>query len=47
MRRRREVKEYKIEIEKVDIHSKEINKGIILRVTDERLLDVTGGIVQE
>ena len=41
-----EVKEYKIEIEKVDIHSKEINKGIILRVTDERLLDVTGGIVQ-
>ena len=41
-----EVKEYKIEIEKVDIHSKEINKGIILRVTDERLLEVTGGIVQ-
>ena len=30
----------------LELLDKEINKGIILRVTDERLLDVTGGIVQ-
>lgn len=41
-----EVQEYQVEIEKVDLHSKEVNKGIILKVTDQNLLDVTGGIVQ-
>lgn len=40
------VKEYQIEIERVNLHSREVNKGIVLKVTDEKLLDVTGGIVQ-
>ena len=40
------VNEYKVEIKKVDKHAKEINKGILLEITDEDLLEVTGGIVQ-
>ena len=40
------VKEYKIEIKKIDIDAKEINKGILLEITDKELLKVTGGIVQ-
>lgn len=41
-----EVKDYKIRITKIDRNPKEINKGIVLEVTDERLLDLTGGIIQ-
>lgn len=37
---------YDIEIETVDYHPKEENKGIRYRVVDERLLEETGGIVQ-
>lgn len=37
---------YEIEIETVDYHPKEENKGIRYRVVDERLLDATGGIIQ-
>ncbi len=37
---------YDIEIESVDYHPKEENKGIRYRVVDERLLAETGGIVQ-
>ncbi|MGN0345079.1 MAG: SpoIVB peptidase [Lachnospiraceae bacterium] len=37
---------YEIEIETVDYHPKEQNKGIRYRVVDERLLDATGGIIQ-
>lgn len=40
------VKEYKVEITGVDLNTPEVNKGIVLKVTDEELLDVTGGIVQ-
>ncbi len=40
------VKEYDIEITKVDIYEKEINKGMRIKITDEKLLEVTGGIVQ-
>ena len=40
------VKEYDVGIKKVDLKTKEINKGILLEVTDEELLEVTGGIVQ-
>ena len=40
------VKEYDIEITGVDIRTEEVNKGIVLEVTDEELLKVTGGIVQ-
>lgn len=41
-----DVREYKIEITDVDRHTKELNKGIVIRVTDEKLLKATGGIVQ-
>ncbi len=37
---------YDIEIETVDYHPREENKGIRYRVVDERLLAETGGIVQ-
>ena len=40
------VKEYEVEITGVDLNTSEVNKGIILKVTDKRLLEVTGGIVQ-
>lgn len=41
-----ERKAYQIEIERVDYHAKEENKGIRYRVVDEALLDATGGIIQ-
>lgn len=41
-----EVREYDIEITDIDKNTDEVNKGIVLKVTDERLLKVTGGIVQ-
>lgn len=41
-----EVKDYKIKITDVDLRTDEINKGIVLEVTDERLLEKTGGIIQ-
>lgn len=41
-----QVKEYGIQIEKIYLNSKEANKGMVIRVTDEELLAKTGGIVQ-
>lgn len=41
-----EVKEYDIRITKIDTEAQEANKGLELEVTDQALLDVTGGIVQ-
>jgi len=40
------IRDYRVEI--IEIHKKEedINKGIILKVTDPELLELTGGIVQ-
>lgn len=40
------VKEYEIEILDVDMHTDEVNKGIIIKITDKQLLKRTGGIVQ-
>ena len=40
------VKEYKIRVTKIDKNTSEVNKGIVIEVTDDRLLSVTGGIVQ-
>ena len=40
------VKEYDIEITGIDTKTEEVNKGIVLKVTDPKLLNVTGGIVQ-
>ena len=41
-----EVKEYEIRITKVDMGAKEVNKGIILEVTNQELLEAARGIVQ-
>ncbi len=37
---------YEIEIEQVNHFAKDNNKGMVIHVTDERLLEQTGGIVQ-
>lgn len=41
-----EVKEYDIEIQKIDRFSTEENKGMVIKVTDSELLEITGGIIQ-
>ena len=41
-----QVEEYEVKIEKIDLNTKEMNKGILLEITDEKLLEITGGIVQ-
>lgn len=42
----KKVEEYSIEIEKVSRKSANGLKGMVIRVTDDRLLEATGGIVQ-
>lgn len=41
-----EVKEYDVQIEKIDINSTSPNKGMVICITDKELLELTGGIVQ-
>lgn len=41
-----EVKEYDIEIERIELGRTNDNKGLVIRITDENLLKKTGGIVQ-
>lgn len=41
-----EVKDYEVEILEVNTGENNINKGIVLKVIDENLLNITGGIVQ-
>lgn len=40
------VEEYEIEIEKIDIQNSYNNKSMQIKVTDERLIEKTGGIIQ-
>lgn len=40
------VEDYEVVIESVDVSNSNHSKGIVLRITDERLLNMTGGIVQ-
>lgn len=40
------VEDFEIQIESVDLTNSNHSKGIIIRITDERLLSLTGGIVQ-
>lgn len=40
------VKEYEIEIEKIELGRTSDNKGMVIHITDEELLSKTGGIVQ-
>lgn len=41
-----EVKEYAIEIKKIDLNNSNSNKGMVINIVDEELLGLTGGIVQ-
>ena len=41
-----EVKEYEIEIERIELGRTNDNKGLVIKITDEELLKKTGGIVQ-
>jgi len=41
-----EIKEYEIQITGIDFYTGEVNKGLTIEVTDEWLLEETGGIVQ-
>ena len=41
-----ERKEYEIEIQKIYINNNENNKSMLVKVTDEKLLEKTGGIIQ-
>lgn len=41
-----QVKEYDIEIESINLSHREVNKSMVLCVTDPELLEKTGGIVQ-
>lgn len=41
-----EVKKYNIEIRKLDLNSSNSNKGMVISIVDEELLNLTGGIVQ-
>ena len=41
-----EIQEYEVEILAIDKRPVEVNKGLLLQVTDEELLEKTGGIIQ-
>ena len=41
-----QVKEYTVEIQKIYLNNNSNNKSILLKVTDEELLEKTGGIIQ-
>ena len=41
-----EIRDYEIEIERIDYSTSHTNKSLVIRVTDPELLSLTGGIVQ-
>ena len=41
-----ELKSYSIKIESINRYSQSVDKGMVIRITDERLLNVTNGIIQ-
>lgn len=41
-----ELRDYRIAIEEVHVSESDVNKGMVLRVTDPELLELTGGIIQ-
>lgn len=41
-----QLEDYEIEVQKVDYNAGHKNKSMVIKVTDQRLLDLTGGIVQ-
>ena len=41
-----QVREYDAKIRKIDLNHEDTNKSFVIQVTDEELLEATGGIVQ-
>lgn len=41
-----EVREYQAEIKRIDLNHEDTNKSLVIQITDEKLLEKTGGIVQ-
>lgn len=41
-----EVREYQAEIKRIDLNYEDTNKSFVIQITDEKLLEKTGGIVQ-
>ena len=41
-----QVKEYAAEIKRIDLNHEDTNKSFVIQVTDENLLELTGGVVQ-
>lgn len=41
-----QIQEYQIEICKINLHEREVNKGLVIQITDKKLLQETGGIIQ-
>lgn len=41
-----QVKEYDAEIKRIDLNHEDTNKSFVIQITDEELLEATGGIVQ-
>lgn len=41
-----ECREYEVEIREIRLNGSDVNKGMVIEVTDEELLKLTGGIVQ-
>lgn len=41
-----EIKDYEIEIEKIEFNNKNLSKGLVIKITDRNLLNITNGIVQ-
>ena len=41
-----ELKDYAVQIQEVRLNESNVNKGMIFKVTDPELLELTGGIVQ-
>lgn len=39
-------REYDVEIKEIRLNGKDVNKGMVVEVTDQELLEMTGGIVQ-
>ena len=40
------VEEFDVEIQEISLNQKEVNKSFIIHVTDPKLIEATGGIVQ-
>ena len=41
-----EVREYQAEFKRIDLNHEDTNKSFVIQITDEKLLEKTGGIVQ-